>query len=137
MFDLVIKMEKQDGSLLERFEITDRSYNPETELETMVIKEVSFFPNPKEIVSTVNQHIQALFGYRDVITKIEAELDGLPIFDEKTYDRIRGYWTQTEKFISDYNRLIESLEKRETHKVQLIDKDQYFLKKRCLAGIYP
>src|SRR3989344_3520157 len=127
IIDLIIKVEKEDGSLLERFEITNRSLDPESGLETMAIKEkVSFFPNPKEVVSTLNIHIQTLFGYRDITQKIESELD-IPIFDEKTYARIRGYWTQTEKFISDHNRFIESLEKRGEQKVILTDKEQYIL----------
>lgn len=127
MLDLVIKSEKQDGSLLEGFEATERSFNYETGLETVVIKDkIRLSPNPKEIVLTLNNHIQALFGFRDIIQKVEAELD-IPIFDEKTYARIQGYWTQTEKFISDHNRFIESLEKRGEDKIILTDKEQYLL----------
>lgn len=127
ILDLIIKAEKQDGSLLEKFEVTERSCNPETGLEIVVIKEKTrLSPNPKEIVLVLNQHIQVLFGYREIFQKIEAELDDIPIFDEKTYEKIRGYWAQTEKFITYHNNLIGSLEKEGA--AILVDKEQYLLK---------
>ena len=127
ILDLIIKAEKQGGSLLEQFEVTERSPSPETRLETVVIKEKTrFSPSPKEIVLVLNQHIQVLFGYREIFQKIEAELDDIPIFDEKTYEKIRGYWAQTERFIAYHNKLIESLEKEGS--AVLVDKEQYLLK---------
>lgn len=131
ILDGVIKSESvlTELHLLKSFELTDSEYDEELDTEIITIKKNPLVhPDPKEIVSVINNHIQDFISLRATVETIESELDGTPLFDEKTYAKFQGYWDQIPKLTEEHNKFINSLEKDEDiWKRKVKDKEQYLI----------
>lgn len=133
ILDDIIKSEIDDlnASLLRKFIVKNKSYNPGTNTETIAIKENSLLrPGLKELVAAYNDQLQQVSDLQETVRQIEAELDGTALFDEVTYTRIRGYDNLADKFTSAHNSYLEVIETKNSSRIkQLIDKEYYIIKR--------
>lgn len=133
ILDDIIKSETDDLniSLLRKFIVKNKSYNPDTNTETLIIKDNPLLrPGLKELVAAYNDQLQQVSDFQETVRQIEAELDGTVLFDERTYARIRGYDNLADKFASQHNSYLEVIETQNSPRIKkLIDKEHYIIKR--------
>jgi hypothetical protein len=86
---------------------------------------------PPEMIRAMEGHLQMIEAYKAATKVLEQELEGLPLFDTKSWANITELWEQIDKFVDQHNEFIESFEQKESTmfcKAELVDKEQYLIK---------
>jgi hypothetical protein len=84
-----------------------------------------------EMIRAMEGHLQMIEAYKAATKVLEQELEGLPLFDTKSWANITELWEQIDKFVDQHNEFIESFEQKESTmfcKAELVDKEQYLIK---------
>lgn len=122
-------------NLLKKYEALRESYDWDKNLKILEINENSpLIQEPERFAREAEKQLKLLTEYKIAIEEVEKELDGVPLFDERTYMRLRGYWEQSEFIVSLYNKTFEKLEENKSKivddlKLILKNKEKYLVKR--------
>jgi hypothetical protein len=86
---------------------------------------------PQEVLRGLELRIQELMTYRAVVEQIESLLDGVSLFDQVSYKRIKQEYDYAEKLIDFHNERLNKLETDSAlyPNTELVDKEKYLLKR--------
>jgi hypothetical protein len=128
---LELHMRQTAIELCNKLSILNKDWSTDTAKLTINDKDSPLVHKPLEMIRAMEDHLQMIAAYKEATAILEKELEGLPLFDDKSKANITELWEQIDKFVSQHNDFMESFEQKEStlfSKAVLTDKEQYLIK---------